>query len=239
MRTNGRRFDTYMIGSRESGSMGELPFEEGRTAVSDCGREMLDLGLTEGTGGNISQRVDDDRVAISPTRIPYREVDPADVPVVDLEGTRVHGETPPSSELPMHTMVYRARPDAGAVVHTHSPFASVFAALGRPIEASHYLLAYVGREVPVAGYETPGSEALGELAVEALGEDCDACLLQNHGVLVVGDDAAAALENALMVEYCARVHLFASLLGDPVVLGEDDLDELVAGFEEYRERPDA
>jgi L-fuculose-phosphate aldolase len=228
---------TYITLAGHRSDMEELPFQGARTNVSDLGREMLELGLTTGTGGNVSERAADNRIAISPTRVPYREIEPADVPVVDLDGSRIHGDVPASSELPMHRMVYRVRPDAGGMVHTHSTFASVFAALGRPIPPSHYLLAYVGREVSVAGYATPGSEALGELAVEALGEDCNACLLQNHGVLAVGESGAAALENASMVEYCAKVHLFASMLGEPLVLSDADVEELLAGFEEYRESP--
>lgn len=227
----------YMRAVAYHTGMEELSRGDTCKEVSELGREMLKVGLTEGTGGNVSERTGDGLIAISPTRIPYEEITPADVPVVDTDGNRVHGEMPPSSELPMHRMVYRARSDVGGIVHTHSPFASVFAALGRPIPASHYLLAYVGREVPVAGYETPGTEALGELAVNALGESCDACLLQHHGVLAVGDSASVALENAMMVEYCAKVHCFASLLGDPPTLSEADLDELVAGFEEYRDNP--
>lgn len=215
--------------------MTELQLEASRRNVSELGREMLSTGLTEGgTGGNISERGEDGRVAISPTRIPYTEIEPADVPVVDLEGERVAGETPPSSETPMHTMIYRERDDVGGVVHTHSIYASAFATLGKPIPASHYLLAYVGKEVPVAGFDQPGTTELGQRAVDALGDEHNACLLQHHGVIAVGETAADALENAMMVEYCAKVHCLANSMGDPIVLGDDDLDKLIDGFDEYR-----
>lgn len=195
---------------------------------------MVEQGLTKGTGGNLSERGEEDRVAISPTRIPYEDIDADDVPVVDLEGERISGETPPSSETPMHTRIYRARDDVGGIAHTHSLYASTFATLGEPIPPSHYLLAYIGEKVPVAGFDQPGTEELGELAVEALGDEYDACLLQHHGVIAVGDSAEDALENALMVEFCAQVHYQAKCIGEPLILGGDDLDALIEGFDEYR-----
>ena len=214
--------------------MSAYPLESERRAVSDLGREMVDLGLTKGTGGNVSEQGDDDLIAVSPTRIPYDEIGPGDVPVVDTNGEPIAGETIPSSETPMHTAIYRARDDVGGIVHTHSLYASTFASLGEAIPASHYLLAYVGKKVPVAGYERPASEALAKEAVEALGQEYDACLLQNHGVMATGETAEEAIENALMVEYCAQVHYQAKCIGDPIVLGDDDLDELITGFDEYR-----
>lgn len=145
--------------------------ESERESVSDLGRRMLEQGLTKGTGGNVSERGDDERVAISPSRVPYEDVTPESVPVVTLDGEQVFGDLPPSSEAPMHRIIYRNRDDVGGIVHTHSPYASTFAVLGEPIPASHYLLAYAGKEVPVAGYEEPGTEALGRLAIDALGQD--------------------------------------------------------------------
>jgi L-fuculose-phosphate aldolase len=195
---------------------------------------MINQGLTKGTGGNISERGNDDFVAISPTRIPYDEIDADDVPVVNLEGEQVAGEKPPSSETPMHTKIYRARDDVGGIAHTHSLYASTFATLGEPIPPSHYLLAYIGEKVPVAGFDQPGTEELGELAVEALGDKYDACLLQHHGVITVGNTAEDALENALMVEFCAQVHYQAKCIGDPLILEGDNLNKLIDGFDEYR-----
>lgn len=206
-----------------------------RETVARLGRQMLDRGLTRGTGGNVSVRVDD-RIAVSPSGVPYADVTPERVPVVDVAGDVVAGDDDPSSELPMHAAVYRARDDASAVVHTHSPYASTFASLARSIPATHYLVAYAGGEVPVAGYAPPGTEELGSLAVEALGDDRNACLLQNHGVLAVGADGEDALETAEMVEYCARIQYQAECIGDPVVLDDDAVASLVETFEDYRAR---
>lgn len=202
--------------------------------VSRVGRELLDQGLTKGTGGNVSAQFDSgERIAINPSGVPYREIDPEDVPVVTLDGEQVSGDLDASSETPMHTMIYRRREDVGGIVHTHSPYASTFAALDRPIEGSHYLIAHAGSEIPVAGYATPGSEELGRHAVETLGTDHDACLLKNHGVIAVGAEASGALEVASMVEYVARVHYQALNLGDPAVLPDEELDRLRGVFEEY------
>jgi L-fuculose-phosphate aldolase len=208
--------------------------DDSKRNVSELGRKMVEMGLTEGTGGNISEQGEDELIAVSPTRIAYDDITPEDVPIVNLEGEQVDGDTIPSSETPMHTQIYRARDDVGGVVHTHSPYASAFATLGEPIPPSHYLLAYIGEKVPVAGFDQPGTEGLGKLAVEALRDDYDACLLQHHGVMTVGETAADALENALMVEFCARVHYLAESIGDPLILEGDDLEGLIQGFDEYR-----
>lgn len=203
-----------------------------REAVARAGREMLERGLTRGTGGNVSVRTGE-RIVVSPSGVPYEEVTPSRVAVVDGE-EHVAGDDP-SSELPMHRAVYDRRTDVGSVVHTHSPYAATFAALDRPIPPSHYLLAFAGGEVPVVGYEPPGSAELGALAAEALG-DVDACLLRNHGVVAVGEDVDAALETAEMVEFCAQIHYQAEAIGDPVVLDDDAVDDLVDAFERYRNR---
>lgn len=206
-----------------------------RDSVVELGLELLESGLTKGSGGNVSVR-DGGRVAVSPSGIPYEEVTAEIVPVVDLEGNQLEGDLEPSNETPMHTMIYEERSDVGGIVHSHSPYASTFASLGEPIPASHYLIAYAGTEVPVAGYEPPGSEALGELAVEALGDEYNACLLQNHGVIAVGEDGSDAMEVAEMVEFVARIHYQASSIGDPIVMDDDDLDYLIDMFGSYREK---
>lgn len=211
------------------------PLRSEREAVSRIGRDLLTKDLTRASGGNISAK-SGDRMAVSPSGIPYEDVTPDDVPITDLDGNPLDGEHKPSSETPMHTLIYTDRKDVGGIVHTHSPYASTFASLGEPIPASHYLIAFAGKEVPVAGYEPPGTEALGELAVDALGHDHDACLLQNHGVIAVGEDADAALETAEMVEFVAQIHYQASAIGDPLIMADDDLEYLVDMFGSYRKQ---
>jgi L-fuculose-phosphate aldolase len=207
--------------------------EETRSTIAEHGRKMLEQGLTKGTGGNISARVGDDHIAISPSGMPYNDVETADVPVMDFDGERVEGERDPSSELSMHTQVYRRRDDVGAVIHNHSPYATTFATIDEPIPASHYLIAFAGNEVPVASYETYATEELGNAAVETLDDGHNACLLQNHGVLAVGDDVESAFETALMVEYCARIQYQSMAIGEPTIIPEEEVDHLQSKFEGY------
>jgi L-fuculose-phosphate aldolase len=206
------------------------PAEDGllaaeRRQVTELGVRMLREGLTKGTGGNVSIR-QGDHAAINPSGVPYEEIDPADVPLVTIDGEQVAGPQEASSETPMHTAIYRERPDVGSVIHTHSPYATTFASLDEPVPASNRRMAIVGDEIPVAGFEQPGTEALGELAVEALGDEHNACLLKNHGVMAVGADPETAYEVASLVEYCARVHYQALGVGDPTIVPHDELDAL-------------
>jgi L-fuculose-phosphate aldolase len=204
-----------------------------RTAIADTGRDMLEQGLTKGTGGNVSGRVGDDYAVISPSGMAYEEITGEDVPLVDFEAETVDGEFEPSAETPMHTMVYRQRDDVGGIVHNHSPYASTFASLGEPIGPSHYLIAFAGDQVPVAPYETYGTEELGEIAADTLGDEYNACLLENHGVLTVGGSIESAFETALMVEYCARIHYQALSIGEPNLLPDEEIDRLIEKFAGY------
>ncbi|MFC7249592.1 class II aldolase/adducin family protein [Halomicroarcula sp. GCM10025324] len=204
-----------------------------KQAICDYGRQLLEDGLTTGTGGNLSARIDENHVAISPSGIPYEEITPADVPIVRTDGTVVEGEFDPSTELPMHLAVYEERPEVGGVVHTHSPYATTFASLGEPIPASHYLISFTGTEVPVAEYRTHATQELGEVAVEALGDSFNATLLRNHGVLTADDSLDDAYTVALMVEYCARIHHQARAIGDPEILPDDEIEHLAGKLDGY------
>lgn len=207
--------------------------EASKERVSETGKQLLEEGLTRATGGNVSTRTSEGTIAISPSGIPYPEIEPEDVPVVTMAGEQVYGTNPPSSETPMHTEIYERRPEVGGIVHSHSPYASTFAVLNEPIEGTHYLIAQAGPEIPVAGYAPPGSEKLGRLAAETLGTTYDACLLRNHGVVTVGETLPAALEVAIVVEYVARVHYQASNIGEPEPMASSDLEELREIFDDY------
>ncbi len=210
----------------------QLELETERAAVSEYGRKMLEKDLTIGTGGNVSVRMDD-RVAISPSGIPYNEITPEKVPVLDIEGNKVAGDLSPSSEFRMHISILREREDVKSIVHTHSPYASTFASLGEPIPASHYLVAFVGDKIPVADYETYGTAELAEQALVALEDEYNACLLENHGVLAVGGSIDTAFEVAMMVEYCARIHYQATNIGEPKILPDEEVATLLERFAEY------
>jgi L-fuculose-phosphate aldolase len=213
--------------------MTETPHYEIRRDIAEYGRSLLEDDLTTGTGGNLSARIDEDHVAISPSGIPYEDVSAEDVLIVRTDGTVVEGDHDPSTELPMHLAVYREREDVGGVVHTHSPYATTFASLAEPIPASHYLLSFTGTEVPVAEYRTHATEALGEAAVDALGDEFNATLLRNHGVLTADDSLDSAYTVAQMVEYCAQIHYQARAIGEPEILPDDEIDRLADKLENY------
>ncbi|MFB6122181.1 MAG: class II aldolase/adducin family protein [Haloferacaceae archaeon] len=207
-------------------------FDDARRDVRAYGRRLVDEGLTTGTGGNLSARVDD-HVAVSPSGVPYEEISPQDVPVLSLAGERVGEGREPSVELDLHLAAYRARDDVGGVVHTHSPYATTYAALGEPIPAVHYLVAAAGGPVPVAPYARFGTEELADVAVETLGTERDACLLANHGVVAVGDSLPDAFETAVAVEYAARIAYQAAAIGDPVELDADRISDLRDALDDY------
>lgn len=210
----------------------QLHHEE-RESICEYGIRLLEEDLTTGTGGNLSVRIDDEHVAISPSGISYDEIAVWDVPVVDLDGTIITGDCEPSTELPMHLSVYEQRDDVRGIVHTHSPYATTFAALGEPIPASHYLVARAGTEVPVARYETHATPELGTAATDALGEEFNATLLKNHGVLTAADSLASAFDVALMVEFCARIHHLASTVGDPHILSDTEIRQVQDKLDGY------
>lgn len=209
-----------------------------RNAVVHHCRAMLRAGLTTGSGGNISVRVPGtDHVCISPTGIPYDEMSPDDVPVMDITGNAVEGSRLPSSELPMHLAVYAARPDVHAIVHTHSPYATTFACLREEIPAVHYLVGFAGTHVPVAPYATYGTPELARHAVNTLGEDFSAVLLANHGLLAVGPSCARAFAVAEEIELVARIHFQARAIGQPVILDDAEMQRVIGKFGSYGVQP--
>ncbi len=209
---------------------------EAREAVVEHAPALADL--TPGRTGNLSVR-DGDAVAVTPTGVPYDAFDAGDVPVVGLDGERLAGRMAPSSEVPMHTGIYKHdRP--GAVVHTHSPWATTMATLGRRLPPVHYMIVSVGREVPLADYAPYGTEALAANVVAAMAEaDSDAAILANHGLVVTGPDIETAVENTHHVEDLCRLYLQASAVGEPNVLTDDQLATVEERFESYGQQPDA
>jgi len=198
--------------------------EDTRSRVAELGRRLEGEGLLSGTAGNISARVGREAIAITPSALPYGEIQSADVVVTDLAGATLDGLRRPSSELPFHLAVYRARDDVGGVVHTHSPFATALAIVHRPIPAVHYGIASFGvDEIPVVPYETFGSSELATRLETVVRTGAKGALLANHGAIALGStlDEAAALASGL--EFLAAAYHRALLVGDPVVLPGDEL----------------
>ena len=204
-----------------------------RAAVAQACRELLATGLVRGTSGNVSVRdAASGTIAITPTGLGYTGMRGSDVAVLSADGEQLDGDLRPTSEVALHLGIYRARPDVGAVVHTHSMFATTFAVLGEQIPAVHYLIVRAGESVPVAPYARYGTAELAESCVRTLGSGF-AVLLANHGVVAVGADLAAAMMVAEAVEYTAELAWRARQLGTPQVLDAGQLAAARAAFASY------
>jgi L-fuculose-phosphate aldolase len=196
-----------------------------RTAVADAARKIRSLGLVTERSGNVSVRVPagDGRrlLAITPSGRAYSRLSADEVPVVDFDVEPVGDGLPPSSESLLHVELYRARPDVGAVVHTHSVYASVAAVAGLAIPPIiDEMVVYVGGAVRVSEYAFPGTQQLADNVRGALG-DRNAALICNHGAVAVGRDLTEALDVCELVERVAQIFVFASLLGGAQTLTDD------------------
>ena len=180
-------------------------------------QKMVELDLVAGSSGNASMRLSGDCstgiVLITPTSRPYRELSPEDMVVIDLEGETVAGEHAPSSETATHLAIYKARGEVGAILHTHSIYASVAAVAGMEIPPIlDEMVVKLGGEIRVADYAFPSTEELAQRACHAL-EDRNAVLLRNHGLVGVGRTRWEALEVCQLVERAAQIFVHASMLG--------------------------
>jgi L-ribulose-5-phosphate 4-epimerase len=189
--------------------------------------ELPRNGLVAWTGGNVSARdPTSGLVVIKPSGVLYDELRPEDHVVLNLEGDIVEGKLKPSSDTASHLYIYRNRPDVNGVVHTHSAYATAFAALGRPIPV--YLTAIAdefGGPIPCAGFALIGGEEIGQQVVEHIGAS-PAVLLKNHGVFTVGSTVRNAVKAAVMVEDIARSVWLALQLGQPDEIPAEDVAKL-------------
>ena len=202
-----------------------------REMIVAYGKRMLSAGLTRGTGGNLSIY---DRnlelMAITPSGIPYEEIEAEDIMIMKLDGTIVEGNKTPSSEHAMHEIVYRTREDVGAMLHVHSTFAVTLACLNEDLPAVDYMVAYSrGRSVKCAPYASFGTPDLAVNALKTMGNQ-NAVLLANHGMNVVGPDLPKAFAIAEQLEFCAELYVRARTIGKPVILPDDEMDQMVERF---------
>ncbi|MBI4728131.1 MAG: class II aldolase/adducin family protein [Acidobacteria bacterium] len=212
--------------------------ERERAEVVRYGLEMERRGLTSGTSGNVSLRVEEG-VLITPSSIPYPLVAPADIVLMDLDGTVLQGERAASVEHKVHLACYRARPEVRGVVHSHPVVATAFAAARVPLPSFlDELGVYAGAEVRVAGYALSGTDELAANVAAALGEDSSAVLIASHGLVTVGRDLAAAMRVAELVERGALTYLCAKALGGPAEIPESSRELFRQVFAYYRTKPD-
>jgi L-fuculose-phosphate aldolase len=197
-------------------------------------RRMSELGLTPGTSGNASARLPTERgFLVTPSGMPYDQLSGDDLVAIDLDGTIHPGQRAPSTEWRLHRDLYAARPEAHAVVHTHSLYATSVACLRRAIPAIHYMILLAGSdEIPCADYATYGTAELATSVVRALGPG-RACLMANHGMVARGDALATALRLAAEIETLASLYWHAIQLGPPHVLTADELDAVRRQYAGY------
>jgi L-fuculose-phosphate aldolase len=189
-------------------------------------------GLSVGKSGNLSARIKDGFL-ITPTGVSYDELEPEFIVGVDLDGNIISGQLKPSSELPFHRAIYASRDEINAVVHVHSPYATGIACTNQGIPAFHYMVAMAGgNSIRCAPYATLGTEALSRNALEAL-TGRRACLLANHGMIALGEDIQSAFSLAQEVEILAKQYWISKQAGDPVLLEDDEMKDILEKFKTY------
>lgn len=207
--------------------------EERAAVVEYCLRMQAD-GLTVGTSGNISVRAGD-LVAITPSGVAYDALTPAAVCVTGLDGVPVEPGPVPSTELPMHTAIYRGT-DSTAVVHTHPLYATALSVLVDELPAVHYMIALLGGPVRVAEYATFGTVELAEAGAAAMAGR-SAVILRNHGATTRGEGLEQAYTRSVYLEWLCRLHHQASLLGEPRQLPAEEIEKVTEMLERYGRPP--
>lgn len=200
--------------------------------IAQC-RWMNASGLNQGTSGNISAR-HGDTLLITPSATPYDKLEPQMIAALPLDGGGTwSGPLTPSTEWRFHFDIMRRRPEVGAIVHTHSTFATAVAITRQPIPACHYMVAaFGGNDVKCAGYARYGTQELSDLVLQAL-EGRNSCLLANHGAIATGPDLAKAMWLAVELEALAKQYVIALQIGSMVVLKDAEIDEVRQGFQSY------
>ena len=203
-------------------------YEEARRALLNCALRLYQKGLVQLNSGNVSVRVSDEYLVITPTGIPYDDMSEEDLVIIDLNGGRIEGKHKPSSETPMHTTVYKNIDEVKAIAHTHSPFALAFATVGRSIPVISTEGLAVRGPIPVADYACPGTEAQGRAAIKAMKGPpyVMGTLLKNHGVLVTGASLSHAYSMACRIEMAAKVFFLALQIGEPDTLTDGQIKEI-------------
>jgi L-fuculose-phosphate aldolase len=206
-----------------------------REEMVEVSRRMSVSGLVVGTSGNVSARTPDGNVLMTPSGLDYELMEPEDVVLVDLDGKVLEGSFEPSVETPMHTGIYRSRPETRGIVHTHARYSTTLACLNWEITPIHYMLAVLSDEgrVPIARYATYGTEELARNAARALGDSHRACQLRNHGTIAVGSSVSDAYSRTELLEEMAEVYYRARLAGEPALLTPEQLAEVSAKIHDY------
>ncbi|MCR3957113.1 MAG: L-fuculose-phosphate aldolase [Gudongella sp.] len=211
--------------------LGEL-----REKVVEYGKRMLENKLTTGTGGNISiYHRESGLMVISPSGLDYMETRANDVVVMNLEGETIDGYRKPSSEYELHRIFYLNREDISALVHTHSIYATTISCMNWDLPPVHYMVAVAGDNVRCADYATFGTRELAEKAYRAM-EDRKAVILANHGMLAGAATLEQAFKIAEDIEFCCQLFYRTKSMGEPVIIGQDEMVLMRERFRTYGQR---
>ena len=211
-----------------------MSLEVAKQQVAEVARRMAKLDLVSGTSGNVSARLSDGLMAITPMGKSYDGMSADDIVVVDGDLNPVEGDLMPSSESLLHVAIYAARPDVGGIVHTHAVYSSAVAAAGLAIPPIvDEMVVNLGGAVRVSEYAPPASETVAERVCDALGNR-DAALIRNHGAVAVGADPVAALKASILTERVANIFVLSSIVGRPTTLPDEVVASEAAIFEMRR-----
>ncbi len=218
-----------------SKSVATMTADEVRQQVLDAAKAFHREGLVVGTAGNVSGRMPgDDTVCMTPSSLPYDTMTLDDLVIVDLDGNKVDGGGSPTSEKSLHLECYKRYPEVGGVIHSHAPYASMFALVHEPIPAAiEEVVTYIGGDVPVCAYRMTGTDELGE-EVAAHVADRSAALMANHGLLCVGKSPDDALHASLVVERTAEIVWGARALGTVVAIPEKSTSDFAGVYQFVR-----
>src|SRR5258707_513633 len=205
-----------------------------REEIIRFGRMLHERGFVAATDGNLSVRLDHHRIPATPTSMSKGMMRASDLVIVDMEERRIAGRRDVSSEIGMHLLIYRSRPDVRGVVHAHPPTATGFAASGLALNQPLVCEVVIGLGcIPLARYGTPGTPELTN-ALEPLVSQYDAILMANHGVVAYGEDLSHAYMKMEIVEYFARIPLVAHLLGHQQLLSAQEIEKLIVARSRYQ-----
>jgi L-fuculose-phosphate aldolase len=205
-----------------------------REEIIRFGRMLHERGFVAATGGNLSVRLDHRRILATPTSMSKGMMRASDLVIVDMEERRIAGRRDVSSEIGMHLLIYRSRPDVRGVVHAHPPTATGFAASGLALNQPLVCEVVIGLGcIPLARYGTPGTPELTN-ALEPLVSQYDAILMANHGAVAYGEDLSHAYMKMETVEHFARIALVAHLLGHQQLLGAQEIEKLIVARSKYK-----
>ncbi|MCR4376958.1 MAG: class II aldolase/adducin family protein [Rhodospirillales bacterium] len=203
-----------------------------RKQIIQTALQLNTTGLSAGSSGNVSARVEDEGFLITPSGVKYHKLRAKDIVLVDFDGG-VRGRLAPSSEWRLHLDIYKQRPEAKAIVHAHPPYATALACLNKGIPAFHYMVAAAGgKDIRCCRYELFGTQELSDAVREAL-QGRRACLMGHHGLVAFGDDLEKAMSLAVEVEVLAQQYQLVLQMGEPKLLSDAEMDDVLHRFLSY------